>query len=268
LFYYRHIELIQEPEKDESISASEATLGNVLHAIMHRLYTPYIGQQITNSTIEGLLRLVNDDAYWASLAPLQDLKGDRLAEKVVRTYVNNVLHYDYTCTPFQLLAAEQPIRVVLPNNMTINGTLDRLDRKADIVRVVDYKTGKADLNYSSMADVFGVMPPAEGETYVLRKHGNTYILQTMLYCWILSEQYPNLTPHIYATRRLSDATTCSNVYTKGTETPVTFDEQIKKEFANELDLLISEILNPDIPFHPTEDSHSCEYCPFALLCRK
>lgn len=266
LFYYRHIEHIQEPEKDESISASEATLGNVLHAIMHRLYTPYMGQQITHSTIEGLLRLVNDDAYWASLAPLQDLKGDRLAEKVVRTYVNNILHYDYTCTPFQLLAAEQPIRVVLPNNMTINGTLDRLDRKADIVRVVDYKTGKADLNYSSMADVFGVMPPAEGETYALRKQGNTYILQTMLYCWILSEQYAQLSPTIYPARQLSDASTRTGIHAVGDNQPLLFDDTKKQEFIDELTALIHEIRNPEIPFYPCADEHVCKSCNFMALC--
>ena len=268
LFYYKYIERIQEPEIDESVSVSEATLGNVLHAIMYVIYTPYVGQTITSSILENLLRQINDDAYWESLSPLQDLKGDKLAEKVVRSYVNNILNYDYTRTPFQLLAAEQPIRVVLPNNMTINATLDRIDNKAGLVRVVDYKTGKADLEYTSMADVFGVVPLAEGETYALRKKGNAYVLQTMLYCWILSDTYAQISPTIYPARRLSDVSITTSVHTSSNDDPLLFDDGLKQEFMSELNTLVDEIRNLEIPFLPTTDTHICENCPFVQLCGK
>ena len=268
LFYYKYIERIQEPEIDESVSVCEATLGNVLHAIMYVIYTPYVGQTITSSILENLLRQINDDAYWESLSPLQDLKGDKLAEKVVRSYVNNILNYDYTRTPFQLLAAEQPIRVVLPNNMTINATLDRIDNKAGLVRVVDYKTGKADLEYTSMADVFGVVPLAEGETYALRKKGNAYVLQTMLYCWILSDTYAQISPTIYPARRLSDVSITTSVHTSSNDDPLLFDDGLKQEFMSELNTLVDEIRNLEIPFLPTTDTHICENCPFVQLCGK
>ncbi len=268
LFYYKYIERIQEPEIDETVSVSEATLGNVLHAIMYVIYTPYVGQTITSSILENLLRQINDDAYWESLSPLQDLKGDKLAEKVVRSYVNNILNYDYTRTPFQLLAAEQPIRVVLPNNMTINATLDRIDNKAGLVRVVDYKTGKADLEYTSMADVFGVVPLAEGETYALRKKGNAYVLQTMLYCWILSDTYAQISPTIYPARRLSDVSITTSVHTSSNDDPLLFDDGLKQEFMSELNTLVDEIRNLEIPFLPTTDTHICENCPFVQLCGK
>lgn len=268
LFYYKYIERIQEPEIDESVSVSEATLGNVLHAIMYVIYTPYLGQTITSSILENLLRQINDDAYWESLSPLQDLKGDKLAEKVVRSYVNNILNYDYTRTPFQLLAAEQPIRVVLPNNMTINATLDRIDNKAGLVRVVDYKTGRADLEYNSMADVFGVVPLAEGETYALRKKGNAYVLQTMLYCWILSDTYAQISPTIYPARRLSDVSITTSVHTSSNDDPLLFDDGLKQEFMSELNTLVDEIRNLEIPFLPTTDTHICENCPFVQLCGK
>ena len=34
---------------------------------------PYIGKNVTESTIQGILANVNDDAYWYSLTPLQKL---------------------------------------------------------------------------------------------------------------------------------------------------------------------------------------------------
>ena len=267
LFYYKHIERIKQPDLDETISVSDAILGDVLHAIMQHLYLP--NTNITDSTISQLLEQVNDDEFWNSLPPLQALKGDTLAECVVRTYVNNILNYDYAHTPFQFLYAEKEVSMYLSqHDILIKGTVDRIDRKTDMTRIIDYKTGKTDLEYISMQDVFGVTGYPESTSYNPRKKGKSQILQTMLYCWILTDQYSNLAPHIYATRRLSDTTIHSYVYTKGTEDPIIFDEDIKREFTNELDLLISEILNPGIPFYPTADSHSCECCPFTLLCRK
>ena len=266
-FYYKHIEHIKQPKLDETVSVSDATLGDVLHAIMQYLYQP--NTNITASTISRLIEQVNDDEFWNSLPPLQALEGDTLAECVVRTYVNNILNYDYAHTPFQFLHAEKEVSMYLPqHDILIKGTVDRIDIKSDTTRIIDYKTGKTDLEYISMQDVFGVTVLSESTSYIPRKKGKSQILQTMLYCWILSDKYPNLVPHIYATRRLSDTTIHSHVYAKGTEEPVIFDEDIKKEFDNELHSLISEILNPNIPFYPTDDAHSCEFCPFSILCRK
>lgn len=265
-FYYRHIEHVAEPEPDESVSVSDLTLGNVLHAIMQQLYTPFVEKNITASTIQELLEQVNDDAYWDALTPLQDLKGDTLARSVIRSLVNNILHYDYTHAPFVFIQAEKPVQVQLPNAVTIRGTIDRLDSKAGVVRVIDYKTGSTDIVYKSMADVFGVVPAREDGGYNLRSKGNSQILQTMLYCWVMSEKYPAIAPYVYAARRLSDTTTATCVHTSTSDEPLLFDNQMKQEFVSELTQLIDEIRNPEIPFMPCADDHPCEYCAFISLC--
>ena len=267
-FYYKHIEHLSEPEKDESISVSDLTLGNVLHAIMQELYTPFIGLNITSSTIEELLDKVNDNTFWATLSPLQDLKGDLLAEHVVRTYVTNILQYDYTQTPFQFLGAEKKVEIVLPNNVTINGTIDRIDLQQNTVRIIDYKTGSVDLEYTSMQDVFGIPKTKTNEVPHLRNKGKSQILQTMLYCFILSDEYRHLAPYVYSTRRIADPSSITCVHPKHAESPLIFDATLRQEFQDELMALISEILNPDIPYSPTDDSHACDYCAFAQLCGK
>lgn len=266
LFYYKYIARIKEPDKDESISVSEATLGNVLHAIMQNLYTPYVGKNVTESTIQTLLANVNDDAYWSSLEDLKKLKGDVLAELVVRSYVNNILNYDYAQTPFQYLHAEVPIEAQLPNGITIIGTVDRVDSKAGMVRVIDYKTGSVDLAYKSMADVFGVVPESENGEYVMRKTGNEKILQTLLYCWVLSKDYPTLAPYIYSARRVADVSTITGVYHAKTEEMVVVEDTLKQEFITECTRLIDEIRNMEIPFYPAENDHACSYCSFVELC--
>lgn len=265
-FYYRYIEHVAEPEPDESISVSDLTLGNVLHAIMQQLYTPFVGKNITASTIHELLERINEDAYWEALAPLQNLKGDTLARSVIRSLVNNILHYDYTQAPFVFIQAEKPVNIQLPNGLSIRGTIDRLDSKAGVARVIDYKTGSTDLLYKSMAEVFGVVPASEDGGYTLRTKGKSQILQTMLYCWVMSEQYPFIAPYVYAARRLSDTTTVTCVHTSTSDEPLLFDNQMKQEFVHELTQLIDEIRNPEIPFMPCADDHPCEYCAFISLC--
>jgi hypothetical protein len=265
-FYYRHIEHVEEPEIDESVSVSDLTLGNVLHAIMQQLYTPYIGKNVTASIIQELLDKIQDDGYWESLAPLQDLHGDMLARNVIRSLVSNILNYDYTQAPFVFIQAEKPVKVQLPNNMTIRGTIDRLDTKAGVARVIDYKTGSTDLQYKSMADVFGVVPQKEDGSYCLRNKGKGQILQTMLYCWIMSEEYPSIAPYVYAARRLADTATVTCVHSGKQEQPILFDETMKQEFLHELTQLIDEIRNPEIPFVPCAEDHPCEYCAFISLC--
>ena len=266
-FYYQYIEHLQEPDPDETISASDKTLGIVLHAIIEKLYQP--GQNITASRMEQLLQQVNDDAFWKGLDVLHTLNGDLLAERVVRTYVNNILLYDTAQTPFQFVSAEEKVSVRLPKyNLLLKGTVDRIDSHGDITRIIDYKTGKSDIEYISMEDVFGVVPPAEDGGYTPRKKGKSQILQTLLYCWILSERYPNMVPHIYATRRLADTETMTWVHMKDSEQALVFDEKVKQEFADELHTLIAEILNPEIPFCSTHESRMCESCAFATLCGK
>jgi CRISPR/Cas system-associated exonuclease Cas4 (RecB family) len=266
-FYYQHIEHLQEPNPDETISASDKTLGIVLHAIIEELYQP--GQNITASTIEQILHQINEDTFWASLKPLKMLNGDLLAERVVRTYVNNILQYDAVQAPFQFVAAEEKVSVRLPEfNLLLKGTVDRIDTHGKITRIIDYKTGKSEIEYSSMEDVFGVVPPTEDGGYTPRKKGKSQILQTLLYCWILSERYPNMVPHIYATRRLADTETMTWVHRKDSEQALVFDEKIKQEFEDELHKLIAEILDQEIPFCSTQESRMCESCAFAILCGK
>ena len=265
-FYYKYIERIKEPEQDESISASDLTLGNVLHEIMQQLYTPFVGKNITATTIQNLLNQVNDDAFWFTLTPLQDLNGDILAERVVRTFVNNILYYDYANTPFQFLKAEEPFERELPNGIIINGKIDRIDSKAGIVRVIDYKTGFTDLEYKSMADVFGVSSVNEDDGYSSRKKSKNQILQTMLYCWAVSELYPSVAPYVYSVRRISDTSITTCVHAAKSEEPIVFDEQMKQEFVDQLLQLIDEIRNPEIPFSPCLDDHACKSCAFLSLC--
>jgi hypothetical protein len=281
-FYYQHLECIRDKATDDSISISDRTLGIVLHSVMQHLYTPLEGKQVLPSDIQLLMDNVNNNQYWKSLPELKDLQGDELAEGVVRSCVKNTLHYDYNQAPFEYITSEKGVYRTL-HLPTINqdiafcGTIDRIDIKTDHMRVIDYKTGSVKLDYTTMSDVFGKTTQEDTEDISVRKQGNKYILQTLLYCWMLEndplahqEQAKRgnlleLAPHLFPTRQLHDLSTHTCLHDKSG--PKFYSGLIPQEFIEELTCLLEEIFNPDIPFSPTEDKAKCKDCYLAQICQ-
>ena len=267
-FHYKYIEHLQEPAPDESISASELTIGNVLHAIMEHLYAPFVGKNVTATDIEHLLAQANDDTYWHALEPLQQLCGDGLANRVVRTYVNNILRNDHHHAPFQYVASETRLSAQL-NGVWLYGFADRIDLKANTLRVIDYKTGKTDLAYENMAKVFGVVEPTEEGVIAVRTKGQRQILQTLLYCWMYTANSQPSTanchqPYIFSARNIAPE---DMPVVHHNNQPLSFQD-VEQEFLTHLQSLIEEILDANQPFAPSSDKHTCESCAFLSLCTK
>ena len=222
-FYYKYIEHYEEPNLDDDVIVSEATLGNVLHAVMQQLYEPFVGRMVAASDVEKLLEYVNDDIHWFALSALADLEGDQLAARVVQTYVNNVLTYDYKQAPFEYLASESHYQRQFKTStkeFLLHGFVDRIDRQVDVVRVVDYKTGGAELVFPTMAEVFGRNKTNEDTGFEIRGEGKKDVLQTLFYCWLLNDKYDALAPYLYAVRKMTDFDAKTFVYRKKTDEPL------------------------------------------------
>ena len=281
-FYYKYLENIIEPEKDESISISDTTLGIVAHAIMQEIYTPLEGKIIQKSDVQSLIQHIQEDEYWNALTIIQKLQGDELAEQVIRSSIVNTLYYDYEQAPFAFIANEMKVNrtIHLPSlgqDISITGKVDRIDIQEKYIRVIDYKTGKVDLEYSDMQKVFGLDPKkSQNEKPIIRDKGNKYILQTLLYCWllennhiILREQRKHgnalmLAPHLFPMRQLQDTNTNTSIHNKQGDT-IDYD-RLSNDFSAELINLLEEIFNPEIPFYPTEDTNHCKECYLAQIC--
>jgi ATP-dependent exoDNAse (exonuclease V) beta subunit len=281
-FYYKYLENIFEPEQDESISISDTTLGTVAHAIMQDIYTPLEGKIVQKSDVQSLINNINNDAYWAAQTVLQKLQGDELAERVIRSSVINTLYFDYEKAPFEFIANEMKANRTIHlssigQDIAITGKVDRVDIQGQHMRVIDYKTGKVDLEYSDMKKVFGISSSSSpNEEPSIRNKGNRYILQTLLYCWllennktILREQNKHgnsllLAPHLFPMRQLHDTSTQTCVHYKQGET-IDYD-RLSNDFITELTNLLEEIFNPTIPFSPTENKDNCKDCYLAQIC--
>ena len=280
-FYYKYLERIREKDWDETITISDATLGEVYHEIMQDLYTPLEGKQVLTADLEERKRLVYDDDDWRKRKPLEKLQGDELAEKIIRNSVYDTLEHDLKLTPFEYIKSELAARrtIHLPNfdkEISLFGKIDRLDVKQNQMRVIDYKTGSAHLEYSTMAEVFGRSKKVEEEETSIRNEGNRYILQTLLYCWMaeanqeikqMQEKYADTlikAPNIYSVRQLHNDSKPTYVHHK--EDEILYTEDIAQDFVEQLSGLLEEIYNPDLPFYPTQDMRKCEGCYLSEIC--
>ena len=263
-FFYRYVQGIHEPEQEQDITASDATIGTVLHEVMQTLYAPYKNKTVTEPDIQTLLDSLTEE-QWIQL-PINDIQNDYLALYVVKNYVRNILEYDKRQTPFIYLDGEQKVqgRLQIPSLGTIPfyGYIDRMDKKGNTLRVIDYKTGKANIEYRDMEHVLN------------RTENQDKALQTLLYCWLLKQQKPqllhdgsHLAPHIYPARAMSNPDEVDTQIHKKGEIVFSFDATIEMEFIEGLKTLLQEIYNPDIPFTPTEKVQRCQSCAFFSLCK-
>lgn len=282
-FYYRYVLRIHEPEQDEEISVTDLTLGTVFHDTIQHLYQPYEGKTLTASVIEKLRAdfAVNtaDDGL------LDALKGDILAEQVVRSYVRNILDFDLTQVPLRYVAAEYPCSRTLSvpgvGDVRFYGKIDRIDERQGITRIIDYKTGKTDLEFRDMAQVFD------------RKQNKSQVLQTLFYCWLTGNG--DTSPHIYPVRRMAsiNAATVPAKDNTSSGTPngntvsgipadsvapsptaihrqgedMLFFRDVESDFLEALQTLLQEIFDPAQPFLPTTVTRTCDSCPFLALCK-
>jgi ATP-dependent exoDNAse (exonuclease V) beta subunit len=257
------------------------TFGEVYHEIMQHLYTPYEGKLVHENDITTLKQDVYNDQYWAQLKPLEKLLGDELAEKVIRNCVYTTLEHDQKVVPFEYYKSElgtsRTLHIPsLQQDLSFFGKIDRVDVKSNHMRVIDYKTGSATLDYTSMPEIFGRSKNTEETEVVMRNEGNRYILQTLLYCWLLEEDKRaealqekhahslSMAPGIYSVRQLHDESKPTYLHRK--EEEILYTADIAQEFVGELTELIEEIYNPDIPFYPTQDNRKCDGCYLSEIC--
>lgn len=263
-FYYRYVKGIHEPEQEDDVTASDATIGTVLHDVMEHLYEPYQQKNVTANDIQGLLDTLTDEK-WEQL-PINAIREDVLALHVVKTYVRHILLYDQQQAPFIYLNGEEKVhgrlQVSQVGSVPFYGYIDRIDQQSHTLRVIDYKTGKANIEYRDIAHIFD------------RRENQDKALQTMLYCWLLKQEKPqlmsnasNIAPHIYPARAMAKPKEVETLIHQKGKAEFVFDTAVEKEFLDELTKLLQEIYDPSTPFVPTDKSTRCQACAFYALCK-
>ena len=278
-FYWQYVERLRQVEPDTLIFASN-TLGTIVHQVMEDLYKPLLNTPLNPDWLE---QTANDDALLIEALrqaynEVNEKNGveyhfDRhpMENIVMIEFVKNILRRDKQDAQAHgliILLSEKKHYFPL-NGVRIGGTIDRMDKVGDRVRIVDYKTGAYDAKRleTTWDDLFE-SPKAR------------YVLQTLIYSEAALHKdddkqsstlgslhevpYTQLTPHLYFTQK-NLSQTDGTVKIEGDAVDNYLD--IRSEFLERLQKKVSDIKS-DTEFPMVEEKECSKYCPFRLLCGK
>ena len=129
------------------------------------------------------------------------------------------------------------------------------------MRIIDYKTGKDELDFESVASLF----IREGKR-------NKAAFQTLLYAlmYVDAESGRDVNGK---TRVVPGLINRMNLFDQGFTFGLKLNRQavddvhrLFPEFKHHLKLLLEELFDPTIPFDQTSDPEPCKYCPYSSIC--
>jgi hypothetical protein len=278
-FYFRHIAKIKEPnEVEEELDAR--VLGNFLHDVMERFYKQMRERKKSKrieeedfknyeAAIDALIDEVFIETYRLEPGKKVEYEGQRLVvREVVKRFAHRIVEMDKAYAPFTMEALEQDgltYSVAInhaPFRAVIGGKIDRVDRKEDQLRVIDYKTGKDKLNFDSIASLFA----RDGKR-------NKAAFQTMLYALLYKQSLTDarnytagikLVPGLINRMNLFDESFSFGL--KVGKDLITDVEPFLPEFEARLRELFEELFDPAQPFDQTPETEGCRLCPYHQVC--
>ncbi|HEV8513887.1 MAG TPA: PD-(D/E)XK nuclease family protein, partial [Cyclobacteriaceae bacterium] len=273
-FYFQYLARIREPLKVEE-EIDPRILGNFLHSVMERFYHRILekkkNKEVTSDDFdlfENRLDKLIDEAFIKEyyLDPKQPVtyEGQRVVvREVVKTFAKKIIDYDRQHVPFTIEALEQNawmynIKIShSPGFVVLGGTIDRIDRKGNEVRIIDYKTGRDELDFKDVDSLFS----REGKR-------NKAAFQTLLYALLYKNN--NATSDLKIIPGLINR---NNLFDDDFRFGLKMNKEylsdaapLFPEFENQLHALLEEIFNPEGVFDQTDKEEACKICPFTGIC--
>src|SRR5690606_33798655 len=178
-FYFRYIKKIKEPDSfDEEIDS--AVVGEILHQAIQNLYDVEKNKTFNKKDAALMKKKIQPLVLEAIIQKFDKHYQHRgytfIIEKIIEKYIERIVDTDLTLPPFEIIETEKSheVKLTLKDNVsaTIKGKFDRIDKTAEGFRIVDYKTGKDELQSKySIEQIFS------DPKYKIN-------LQLMLYNWL------------------------------------------------------------------------------------
>jgi hypothetical protein len=278
-FYLQYVVNIgQEEEINETIESN--TFGILYHAVLEYIYEEYKGKMVTVDDLKQIIKsdYLIDNAINRAFAKkyfkmyngvVVELEGNNfLIATILKRYIQQALKKDQEYAPFVYIDTEKLCEIKIPilngtKHVNIKGFIDRVDEKNDVVRILDYKTGKRHLNFITIEDLFDSS----------LKERPKHVFQTFLY-GLLYKQYSNgkqIFPGVfYMKESFKDEFTTALIQEidKKNQVIVTDFNSFESEFVANLTLCLDTIFDTSTPFIQTQNSKVCDYCDFKTICNR
>lgn len=182
-------------------------------------------------------------------------------------YMKQVLQQDIAIAPFELVAAEEDYRRILDIEvggdqlrLSLGGKIDRIDRLNGLLRVIDYKTGRAELKFRDIESLFD-------DSYGNR---NSAAMQTLYYAWLVGETFEHeaITPGLYSMRGIFEENFDPALFQSSSKEKVRDFTGLEPEFVKLLKMTLEKLYNPKVPFVQRERDMKCQYCDYSAICQR
>lgn len=280
-FYFHYVANLKAPN-EVSAEIDSAQFGTIFHQAAEWLYDELTvhNKVVNKDDLERLLKdpmkLRNyvDRAFKEHLFKVpQDEKPEYngiqlINSEVILSYLKQLIRNDIRYAPFTLRGMEKKVEewtTIQVDGQTIQlklgGTIDRMDIKDGILRIVDYKTGGTPKTLANLNDLF-----------ISSEKRANYIFQTFLYAAIVCRQESlKVAPSLLYIHRAA-ADDYSPVIEMGEprqpKVPIDNFALIEDEFRAELEKLLQEIFGKDELFDQTQELKKCEYCDYKGICKR
>lgn len=255
-FYFHYVAGLRELEETEE-NMEAATFGKVLHKAMYLLYKDV--RVIDEKSLSKVKEKINDcidEAIHQEFVSINQLEGKNiLLRNIIHELIVRILESERKYMPVNLMQLEKDVSnlFTFDNDKTVKlyGIIDRVDEKNEILRIVDYKTGRViEKNPDSMDDLF--KDPAYKEQF-----------QATYYAYLTDKLIPGkqIKSGLLVMRDMREGVKLLN-------NEEVFTEERFKQFELLLATLLKEIFSEEFTFSQTEDISRCEYCPFISICNR
>ena len=270
-FYFQVIVGLKEAEEVKEVIGADK-LGSVIHEVLEKLFTPFIGKHLKANDIADMKKNVEGLTYglFEALYGSSEISYGKnlLALKVALKFIHNFLDTEIQHTkvsekegkPLIIKSLEEQLETVISVNdlpVKLHGKADRIDLLGKTIRIIDYKTGIANNNELRFDDWEQIRTDAQ-----LSKS-----FQLLMYGWLYKKMNPGIEQHIISGiitfRELS-----AGLKTVKVNKMEILDDSLLANFELQLKEIFKEIFNPHVPFSQTTENDNCNYCSFKGICNR
>ena len=254
-FYVERLLRVNDPDEIAETIGHDV-LGNVVHTALETLYTPFVKAVLSLNDLKSIATKIEEavlfqlaEHYKGSTAHGRNLLIKNVAihmvKKVVEQDVLRVKALQAEGNVLTILALEQELSVSceiegLEKPIHFRGFADRIDREANTIYILDYKTGfidKYELGCKDMDQIF------DGE----KKKGKAF--QVLFYAWMFAKNQGlpagGLEAGLFSTRLPSKGFDRLKI-----DKQQNLDQVILDEFENSLFALVQELFEATKSFAP------------------
>ncbi|MDV7186470.1 PD-(D/E)XK nuclease family protein [Lutibacter sp. TH_r2] len=255
----RVLGIYEQDEVEETIAAN--TMGTVIHEVLELLYKPFVGKEITEKDISN---------FFKNIDKLLEIKFNEFYRKGSTKTGKNKLIYEvcksniqrFLRTEKELISKGNKLKIIdlepslkikfkvdgIDFPINIIGKIDRIDELNGVTRIIDYKTGKVEAKDLRIYDF----------SMVSDDYKYTKALQVMLYSLLFTAEnsfnFSNqLEAGIISFKNLKPGFLKMNFSEKPRGKDYAITKEKLDEFQVELNRIVKEILNPEIPFIENKD---------------